>query len=335
MANPNNTYAQRHYESALDFFEQGLYDKALQQIDKAIQKSPENPDMYSTRGVFLHRMNNISQAIEAYKKALAVASDHTFSHYNLGLIYMKQNKTLQAIQEWEAVINVKPRDTDAIFNIAVALSHLGKSSQAVPFYLKVLEICPEHVQAHQNLGVIYRDEGNFSKAKFHLKKLRDLDSTYTEVVEAEIFKCEEQEFLSNLSVENLKLSDSVLENAENSLATALMALIGENYDDALKNSEITLALTPDDHQARLIKAQALSGLGKNSDAIAIFMKVLADFPDSVDAMFHLGNIFLGIGDLEKALGYYERVKKFEPDYAMIDANIASIKAKLMQPGSDE
>ena len=335
MANLNNTYAQRHYESALDFFEQGLYDKALQQIDKAIQKSPDNPDMYSTRGVFLHRMNDITQAIEAYKKALTVAPDHTFSHYNLGLMYMKQNKTLQAIQEWEAVIRAKPRDIDAIFNIAVALSHMGKSAQAVPFYQKVLEISPEHVQAHQNLGVIYRDEGKFAKAKFHLQRLRELDSTYIEVVESEIIKCEEQEFLSKLASESLQLSGSSLENAGNDLSTALIALLEENYDAALESVEATLALLPDDQQARLIKAQALSGLGKSSDAIAVFMKILADFPDSVDSMFHLGNIFLGMGELEKALGYFERVKKFAPDHSMIDANIESIKAKLLQPGSDE
>ena len=38
MANIKETYAQRHYESALDYFEQGNYDKALQQIDNAIQR---------------------------------------------------------------------------------------------------------------------------------------------------------------------------------------------------------------------------------------------------------------------------------------------------------
>lgn len=330
MANLNNTYAQRHYESALDFFEQGQYDKALQQIDKAIQKSPENPDMYSTRGVFLHRMNDIVHAIEAYKTALKVAPDHTFSHYNLGLIYMKQNKTLQAIQEWEAVIRIKPSDTDAIFNIAVALSHMGKSKQAVPFYQKVLQIAPDHVQTHQNLGVIYRDEGDFARAKFHLKKLRDLDSTYMEVVESEIIKCEEQEFLSKLTNDNQKLSDSILDNAESNLAVALMALIEENFDTALEHAEKSLALNSDDLQARLIQGQALNGLAKSSDAIAVFMRILTDAPDTVDAMFHLGNIFLGMGDLEKALGYFERIKKFAPDHSMIDENINSIKSKLAQ-----
>lgn len=328
MPNINNTYAQRHYESALDFFEQGQYDKAMQQIEKAIQKAPGNPDLYATKGIFLHRMNNVVHAIEAYQSALRVAPDHSFSHYNLGLIYMKQNKTLQAIQEWEAVVRAKPRDTDAIFNIAVALSHLGKSKQAVPFYKKVLEIDPDHVQTHQNLGVIYRDEGNFSQARHHFLRLKDLDSTYIEVVEAEIIKCEEQEFIQNLTSENHRLSDTVSFGTSNGMANALMALIEENYEQALELVNAALTKDPTDVQALLIQGQALGGLSRSSDAIAVFMRVLAEKPDSVDAMFHLGNTFLGIGELEKALEYFERIKKYEPEHPLVDENISSIRAKI-------
>lgn len=335
MASLNNTYAQRHYESALDFFEQGQYDKALQQIDKAIKNSPNNPDFYSTKGVFLHRMNDIVQAIDAYQSAVKVAPNHTFSHYNLGLIYMKLNKVVQAIQEWEAVIHVKPRDTDAIFNIAVALSHLGKSKQAIPFYQKVIEIDPGHVQAHQNLGVIFRDEGEFVKAKYHLKKLRDLDSTYMEVVESEIMKCEEQEFLKKLESDSDRISANLEENSGNLLSDALVALIEEHFDKALDYAEKHLAAFPDDIQGRLIQGQAMCGLSRNSDAIAIFMRILVDSPDCLDAIFNLGNIFLGMGELAKALEYYEQLKKIDRDYPLIDENIRSIKIKLTGSCKDD
>ncbi len=328
MTNLNNVYAQRHYESALDYFEQGQFDKALQQIDKAIQQSPENPDLYATRGIFLHRMNNVVHAVEAYQAALRVAPDHSFSHYNLGLIYMKQNKALQAIQEWEAVIRAKPRDTDAIFNIAVALAHLGKSKESIPFYLKVIEIDPGHVQAHQNLGVIYRDEGEFAKAKKFFVRLKELDSTFSEIVETEIMKCDEQEFLKNLSTETQKLSDTVADETSNGLTRALLAVIDENFELALELAETALKEHPGDTQALLIQGQALNGLSRTSDAIAVFMRVIADSPDSVDAMFHLGNIFLNLGELEKALDYFRRLKKFDANYPLVDENIRSILAKL-------
>lgn len=327
MANLNNVYAQRHYETALDLFEQGQYDKALAQIEKAIQKSPDSPDFYSTKGVFLHKMNDPIRAIEAYQAALVVAPDHCFSHYNLGLIFMRQNKILQAISEWEAVIKVKPKDVDAIFNIAVALSHLGKATQAVPFYEKVVQIEPSHVQAHQNLGVIYRDEGDFKKAKHHLNRLKDLDSTYIEVVEKEILKCEEQEFLADLDSRKQNLSENFLDD-QGELGKALMAIIEDNFDDALECAQKHLQSFPDEIQAQIIMGQAQHGLAKSSDAIATFMRVVADHPENTDALFHLGNIFLGLGELEKALGYFEKISALSPDHPLVRENISSIKKKL-------
>lgn len=334
MANPNAVYAQRHYETALDLFDQGQYDKALAQIEKAIQKAPENPDYYSTKGVFLHRMNDPIRAIEAYQVALQVAPDHCFSHYNLGLIYMRQNKILQAISEWEAVIKIKPNDVDAIFNIAVALSHLGKSKQSIPFYEKVLKLQPEHVQAHQNLGVIFRDEGDYTRAKYHLNRLKDLDSTYIEVVESEIIKCEEQEFLSKLAEHKQSFDEQQLED-HGDLSVALMAIIEEDFDKANEHVTEFLKSNPDDVQAQTILGQAQAGLSRTSDAIATFMRIVSEHPENVDALFHLGNIFLGLGELEKALDYFSRVHRLSAEYPFINENIASIKAKLSINDDDE
>ena len=328
MANINSTYARRHYETALDLFEQGHYDKALAQINKAISKAPNNPDLYSTKGVFLHKMHDIINAIEAYRTAIEVSPDHAFSHYNLGLIFMKQNKTLQAIQEWESVIRVKPDDIDAIFNIAVALSHLGKRKEAIPFYEKVLQLSPTHSQTHQNLGVIYRDEGNFARAKMHLNKLSEIDATYIEVVQSEILKCEEQEFLAKLERDKKKFQESFSSDAEGALSKALLAIISENYDQALSISEAILATNSEEEQAKVIKGQAMAGLGRSSDAIATFMEVVALNSKNTDALFHLGNIFLGLGELEKSLSYFEKVQVISPDYPLIAENISSIKSKL-------
>jgi tetratricopeptide (TPR) repeat protein len=327
MANLDSVYAQRHYETALDLFEQGQYEKALAQLDKAIQKAPENPDYHSAKGVFLHRMNDALRAIDAYKDALKVDPEHSFSHFNLGLIYMRQNKAVQAITEWQEVIKVKPKDVDAIFNIAVALSHLGKSHQAIPFYEKVIKLQPDHVQAHQNLGVIFRDAGDFSKAKHHLQQLKNLDSTYVEVVENEITKCEEQEFLARLEAQkNTMVTEKT--GREEAIENALMALLDENFDIALKLAEEAYAKDPDNLQAQLIIGQAQYGLSRNSDSIATFMRIVADCPDNIDALFNLGNIFLGMGELEKALDYFERISKLKPGHTLIKENISSIKAKL-------
>ncbi len=335
-----NTYAQRFYEAALEFFESGQYAKALDHIQKAIAKARNNADFVSTKGVFLHKMNDLVGAIEAYREAVQINPRHTFAHFNLGLILMKMGKVTEAINEWEAVIRVNPRDVDAIFNIAVALAQVGRRREAIPFFEKVLQLKPEHVQAHQNLGIIYRDENQFAKAKHHLRRLRELDSTYSEVVSTEIARCDEQEFLNRMSQDNLgriakEFASSRLgkggtgsEAAGGLVADALMALLNEDFGEAQRLADQALAVVPGDIQARLVRGQARYRLGLNNDAIADFLAVTQEHPDVAEAFFLLGTVFLAIGELEQALDNFQRVARLEPTYPLIEDNIASIEEKL-------
>ncbi|NLI78850.1 MAG: tetratricopeptide repeat protein [Candidatus Riflebacteria bacterium] len=330
-----NTYAQRFYEAALEFFEKGQYAKALDHIQKAIDKADRNADFVSTKGVFLHKMNDVSGAIDAYREAVTINPKHSFAHFNLGLILMKLGKITEAISEWEAVIRVNPRDVDAIFNIAVALSQVGRRREAIPFYEKVLQLKPEHIQAHQNLGIIYRDENQFAKAKQHLLRLKELDSTYNEVVSAEIAKCDEQEFLNRVSHDNLgRIAKEFVgagkgkDPAGDVLGEALLALINDDFATALRLAEEVLATVPADLQARLIRGQARFRLGQNNDAISDFMAITADHPDCAEAFFHLGTIFLTIGELEQSLEQFRRVARLDPNHPLVEDNIASIEERL-------
>lgn len=337
MAN-RNTYAQRFYEAALDFFEQGQYSKALDHIQKAIEKAGQNADFVSTKGVFLHKMNDLPGAVEAYKEAILISPKHTFAHFNLGLILMKLGKVSEAINCWEAVIRINPRDVDAIFNIAVALSQVGRRREALPFFEKVLQLKPDHIQAHQNLGIIFRDENQFDKAKHHLLRLRELDSTYSEVVNAEIAKCDEQEFLTKVSRDNLgriakefgKSGGKDPDQVADLVAQALIASINEDFTAALRYAGEALEQDPKDLQSRIIRGQSWFRLGQNDNAIGEFMAITADHPDCTDAFFQLGNIFLGLGQPEKALENFQRVARLDPQFPLIEDNISSIEAKLRQ-----
>lgn len=329
MVDRITTYSQRYYQAALDFFDQGEYGKAIEHINKAIEKAPENADFLSTKGVFLHKMNDLTAAIEAYRKAISVNHSHSFSHFNLGLIFMKLGKTMEAIKEWEAVVKINPTDINAIFNIAVSLAQIGRRKEAINFYERVLGIQPNHVQSHQNLGILYRDEKKYEKAKYHLSKLQHLDSTYSEVVFAEILKCDEAEFLEKTQgFDAKKIMSEVKMPAStdtlSQLTEVLTALISGNTTEALKLAEHILAKNPSDIQAKTLRGQCLAGCGRVDDAIVEFMSILADNPALPDVHFQLGNLFLSINEMDKALEHFERVKKLDPAFPIIDENISNI-----------
>ncbi|MFZ2958935.1 MAG: tetratricopeptide repeat protein [Candidatus Ozemobacteraceae bacterium] len=333
MADRNDTYAQRFYQAALELFDQGQYGKAIEHIDKAIEKAPTNDDFHYTRGMFYHKMNDLPQAMSSYNDAVRVNPAHANSHFNLGLIMMKRGKVLEAIHEWELVIRGNPADVNATFNIAVALNQVGRRKEAMGFYERVVRLKSDHVQTHQNLGILFRDEGQYEKAKFHLNKLKELDTTYSEIVNAELLKCDEQEFLeSALANDPGKLARAVSMTAgyltgERNSAT-LLALLTGDFPEALRMADTVLRDVPGDVDARLVRGQALLGMERSADAIAEFMGVVAEHPACADAHFQLGNLFLAMNEQEKALEHFERVKTIKADYPLISENITNLRMRI-------
>lgn len=330
MANQKVIYAQRHYESALESFEKGLYNKAIQQIDKAIQNTPNNPDMQAMKGVFFHRLNELEEAEKAYRKALKLYPDHSYSHFNLGIIKMKEGLPTEAIQEWHSVLVNSPDDLEALFNIGVALTHVNKWKEAIQFFEKVIEIQPNHAFSHLNLAVIYKEQSQYDQARFYFNKLKLIDSTYSEAADIEIEKCNnleknERERLT-IDIPNSDLS-SLMED-DSPYMKAMFALAQEKFDEALNIATGILSHNSEDESALMLKGQALQGLRKTNMAIAAYTSVLKINQRSTEALFNLGEIFREMNLPEKALEYYERVVECDPEHSIALNSIEEIKAVL-------
>ena len=162
-----------------------------------------------------------------------------------------------------------------------------------------------------------------------------VNAATSSVVSAEIAKCDEQEFLNRVSHDNLgRIAKEFVkagkgkDQAGEVLAEALLAIINDDFATALRLAEEVLATVPADLQARLVRGQARFRLGQNNDAIGDFMGIVADHPDCVEAFFHLGTIFLSIGELEQALEQFQRVARLDPNYPLVEDNIASIEERL-------
>lgn len=330
MANQNIIYAQRHYESALESFEKGLYSKAIQEIDKAIQNTPNNPDMQAMKGVFFHRMNELEEAEKSYNNALKLYPEHSFSHFNLGIIKMKQDLPTEAILEWQAVLKHSPEDIEALFNIGVALIHVNKWREAIHFFEKVIEIQPDHAFSVLNLAVIYKEQSEYDQARFYFNRLKMIDNTYLEAADIEIEKCNQLEKKEReqitIDAPNEELSSLIEDDMP--YMKALFALAEEKYEEALNIALGMLSENKDDESALMIKGQAMHGLKKTNLAIAAYTTVLKINPRSTEAMFNLGEIFREMNQPEKALEYYQRVVDCDPGHSIALNSIEELKAIL-------
>jgi tetratricopeptide (TPR) repeat protein len=94
-------------------------DKALEDINLAIQLDPLIPEAYYYRGNIHYFNFRIGDAIKDYNKAIDLKPDYMAAYYIRAAAKGEQNKYDEAISDYQTVLNLKPDLIEAKMNIAV------------------------------------------------------------------------------------------------------------------------------------------------------------------------------------------------------------------------
>lgn len=78
--------------SSIAYKELKMYDKAIAEINIAIQYNPNNPMIYNNLGTIYTDMNQYDKAIESYKKSIQLAPDFEVAFKNLAYNYFVTNQ---------------------------------------------------------------------------------------------------------------------------------------------------------------------------------------------------------------------------------------------------
>jgi len=135
-------------------------DAALEYLNTAIEKDPENPSFYYARGVLYENVDK-DKAIENYEKCLEIDDAFFNALYNIGVIYYNKGVEQQNI--------ANDKTTTKEFNAAMEVAN-GFWEKSLPYMEKAHEVQPEEAAVLETLkGLYYRfermDKYNEVKAK--------------------------------------------------------------------------------------------------------------------------------------------------------------------------
>jgi len=116
--NPN--YALAHQRLALFCLVQGRFDRALREIQLALELDPLSPTILQSVGTNFFLMRDYERAVREAQKALEMDSNHQPTLYLLGRIYVQQGKFTEAIAVFEKLIAM---DDAPIFTAALGRAH--------------------------------------------------------------------------------------------------------------------------------------------------------------------------------------------------------------------
>lgn len=135
------------------------YRKATRLITSVIEKNPTEY-LHTKRGEFYLLMEEYEKAIEELTKALQLNPNNTAIYTSLGVAYFKSNNYQDAIRFFKKGLLLDPDDMNLKSNLAEAHLKAGNISEAEGIYKSINDMFPTFQDALVGLGELYKTLGD-------------------------------------------------------------------------------------------------------------------------------------------------------------------------------
>ncbi len=135
------------------------------------ERIPDNdPGAHNNLAVVYYNKGLYEEAIQELEKALSIDPNFTLARNNLEIILKKSGKLDTRVKELAHHIEVEPFDELKTLELADTYRKLNRYSQAIIYYRKVLDFNPGSYEAHFGLGITLKSLGKYDDALEEIKK---------------------------------------------------------------------------------------------------------------------------------------------------------------------
>jgi tetratricopeptide (TPR) repeat protein len=143
----------------LDLIELGRTDDALARVDRALAKSPANPQLLDIRARLLARMGRDEEALATIEKALAVDSEFAPALEVKAVYAAQAGKLEDAIALYDRAAIADVDNADYAYSASTLCLQVGRQEEAIRRLRKVVSLSPGHVAAVNDLAWRLADAG--------------------------------------------------------------------------------------------------------------------------------------------------------------------------------
>jgi tetratricopeptide (TPR) repeat protein len=167
-----------HRAQAEIFVESQQPDKAIEEYEAALKRTPSDPELYEALGDQEQKVSHPAEATKAYQSELAINPSSAIALYNLGKIQVETGDPGQgvALLQRAEEAHASPAPTD--FYMGLGFSKLGKNDDAAKWLELALENSPSESlkqRAYYELVRVYQRlnrKADSDRALEALKKLK-------------------------------------------------------------------------------------------------------------------------------------------------------------------
>jgi len=167
---------------AVEYYQDGKYEIALDEIKKAIAANGDYADAYGVRALIYTAMNELPLAEENYQHALRLAPRNPELANNYGtFLCQRANRPAEAMRHFEAAIANPAYRTpvSAMVNAGQCSLKTNNIDAAERYLLNALRYNPNLPATSAGLARVYYERRDYERAGFFIRRLTDVSTLDT------------------------------------------------------------------------------------------------------------------------------------------------------------
>lgn len=302
----------------------GDLDGACESLERCLALDPDAPDHSNLRaelGNLYLRKNDYPAAIEHLRAALEADPSAAAPLWrNIGHALSRQGEQWEAVKAFRKAVELDPRDAGHHYNLGDAYLTLEEPRMAVGALLQAVALAPDYLLAQYDLGRAFFELGKFedgaAASRAALKddpEMKYQSSNLGIGATGNLGLC-----LTNLgrpeeAVECYQRSLQLFAPTFFNLGLAQFKL--RRFEEALENFQLAAKIHPNDAEYFDLVGNALSELGRKTEAMAALERSLEVDPRYALAHYDLGTVLQtgSAEEVERALKCFETAIALDPD----------------------
>ncbi|XP_029290183.1 protein O-mannosyl-transferase TMTC3 [Cottoperca gobio] len=273
-------------------------EEADQLYRQAISMRPDFKQAYISRGELLLKMNKLTEARDAYLRALELDRANADLWYNLAIVNIEMKDPSEALKNFNHALELNPRHKLALFNSALLMQESGDPKfwpEANRRFLTYVEEEPEDANGYFNLGMLAMDANENAAAERWMRKAIGLQAGFRSA-------------LFNL---------------------ALLYSQSKREMDALPALDELLRHHPEHIKGLILKGDILMNHKKDTDgAKACFEQILHMDPTNVQGKHNLCVVYFEERDLPRAERCLEETLALAPNEEYVRRHLSIVRNKM-------
>ncbi|MBN1611075.1 MAG: tetratricopeptide repeat protein [Polyangiaceae bacterium] len=142
---------------------EGMYDRAIEDLDQAIRLAPRYFEAYDNRGIARTFRGDYDLAIEDHTEAIRLNARDALAYSDRALAYLHQGKLARAREDLDEAIRLQPTAT-AYKNRGIIRNAMGNYRRAIEDFDASVRLDPDHRAAYFHRGLSHEATGNPDRA---------------------------------------------------------------------------------------------------------------------------------------------------------------------------